>query len=416
MGHVQDLWMKRDPETGKKVRSARYGKGKRWQARWTAPDGNEPTRTFTNQDAAKAHVAAMETSVHSGTYIDPRHGRITFREYAEKWRADQLHHRERTVQQAEERLRKHIYPSIGSMQIAAIRRPHVQACVNKIAETLAPSTTEVTYGYMAAVFKSAVLDGIIGKTPCVKINLPELIRKKVVPLTMDQVEEICRNVPDRYRAAVIVCAASGVRQGELFGLKVSHLEGSCDNVILRIEEQGRGTATKTQSSERKVAIGLYASRALWKHLATYREGIGGHVFSTVLRSRVHRNTASDIWRAATAGMNVRERSGWHDLRHHHASLLISAGLSVVAVADRLGHKDGTETLQTYGHLWPTDHERAVAAVDAALGGLARSVRVPSGPGGSVKVPYAGSRPGVSSSVRSSDVSAGQAPDQVRQAS
>ncbi|MGW6277726.1 hypothetical protein [Kribbella sp. NPDC055071] len=55
-----------------------------------------------------------------------------------------------------------------------------------------------------------------------------------------------------------------------------------------------------------------------------------------------------------------------ELRHHHASLLISAGLSVVAVAERLGHRDSTETLRTYGHLWPIDHERAVAAVDAAL--------------------------------------------------
>lgn len=371
MGHVQDLWMKRGPD-GKKVRSARYGKGKRWQARWVDPIGEEGTRVFATKDAAQAHVSAMEVSVHSGTYVDPKQGKVTFREYAEQWRADQLHHRVRTAEQAESRLRLHVYPSIGSMPIANVRRPHVQACVNTMAQSLAPTTVEVAYGYMATVFKSAVLDGVIGKTPCVKIKLPEVVRKKVVPLTVDQVERICRNVAPRYQAAVIVCAATGLRQGELFGLKVDHIEGACDNVVLRVEEQVDGGITKTDAGQRRVGIGLHASRALWRHLATYREGVGGFVFSTPRRTRVTRQTAGDVWRAAAVGMGLKDRSGWHELRHHHASLLISAGLSVVAVAERLGHKDASETLQTYGHLWPTDHDRAVAAVDAALGGLSVS--------------------------------------------
>lgn len=363
--------MKRGPD-GKKVRSARYGKGKRWQARWIDPRGDEDTKVFANKDAAQAHVSAMEVSVHSGTYVDPKQGKVTFREYAERWRADQLHHRVKTAEQAESRLRLHVYPSIGHLPIASVRRPQVQACVTAMAQSLAPTTVEVAYGYMATVFKSAVLDGIIGRSPCVKIKLPEVVRKKVVPLTVDQVERVYRNTPARYRAAVIVCAATGLRQGELFGLKVDHVEGPCDNVVLRVEEQVDGGAPKTESGERRVAIGLHASRALWKHLATYREGVGGFVFSTPRRTRVTRQTAGDVWRAATVTMGLKDRSGWHELRHHHASLLISAGLSPVAVADRLGHKDGTETLQTYGHLWPTDHDRAVAAVDAALGGLSMS--------------------------------------------
>ena len=364
--------MKRDAKTGKKVRSARYGKGKRWQARWTDPVCEEGTKVFANKDAALAHVSAMEVSVLSGTYVDPKQGKITFREYAEQWRADQLHHRARTVEQAESRLRLHVYPSIGSMPIANVRRPHVQACVNTMAQNLAPTTVEVAYGYMATVFKSAVLDGIIGRSPCVKIKLPEVVRKKVVPLTVAQVERICRNVPAWYQAAVIVCAATGLRQGELFGLKVSHVEGACDNVILRVEEQADGGAPKTEAGERRIAIGLHASRALWRHLATYREGIGGYVFSTPKRTHVTRSTAGDVWREATVGMAVKDRSGWHELRHHNASLLISAGLSPVAVAERLGHKDATETLTTYAHLWPTDDERAVAAVDAALAGISVS--------------------------------------------
>jgi integrase len=40
----------------------------------------------------------------------------------------------------------------------------------------------------------------------------------------------------------------------------------------------------------------------------------------------------------------------HDLRHHYASVLLAAGESVVAVAERLGHEDASLVLSTYGHL------------------------------------------------------------------
>jgi integrase len=64
-------------------------------------------------------------------------------------------------------------------------------------------------------------------------------------------------------------------------------------------------------------------------------------------------------------MGLGQRSGWHDLRHHHASLLIAAGCSPRAVAERLGHADPSETLRTYSHLWPSDEARMLAAVEDA---------------------------------------------------
>lgn len=52
-----------------------------------------------------------------------------------------------------------------------------------------------------------------------------------------------------------------------------------------------------------------------------------------------RKRAAEIWQAATVGMGLRARSGWRELRHHHASLLTDAGFSAKAVAERLGHAD-----------------------------------------------------------------------------
>ncbi len=71
------------------------------------------------------------------------------------------------------------------------------------------------------------------------------------------------------------------------------------------------------------------------------------------------------------------------LRHFHASLLISAGLSVTAVAERLGHADPAETLRTYAHLWPTDQERATAAIEATFGASAILSGTTEGPKSSI---------------------------------
>jgi hypothetical protein len=90
-GHVQDLWM-RPGDRGRKVRGPRWGKGKRWQARWIEA-GHEKAKVFASKDAAEKWLALVE--VHGP--IRPR-PKITFGEYADTWRQSQLHHRTNTVE------------------------------------------------------------------------------------------------------------------------------------------------------------------------------------------------------------------------------------------------------------------------------------------------------------------------------
>jgi len=60
---------------------------------------------------------------------------------------------------------------------------------------------------------------------------------------------------------------------------------------------------------------------------------------------------------------------WHDLRHHHASVLLSAGVSPALVAERLGH-DVVTLLKTYAHVIRKDEDRVRGIIDATLGGSA----------------------------------------------
>lgn len=56
----------------------------------------------------------------------------------------------------------------------------------------------------------------------------------------------------------------------------------------------------------------------------------------------------------------------HDLRHSHASLLINKGQNILIVAQRLGHSDVTQTLNTYAHLMPSAQQEIIGALDIKI--------------------------------------------------
>ena len=77
--------------------------------------------------------------------------------------------------------------------------------------------------------------------------------------------------------------------------------------------------------------------------------------------------------AAQAGVDAT----WHDLRHHHASVLLSAGVSPALVAERLGH-DVATLMSTYAHVIRSDEDRVRAIVDGSLGSAEDWLRTESG--------------------------------------
>ena len=78
----------------------------------------------------------------------------------------------------------------------------------------------------------------------------------------------------------------------------------------------------------------------------------------------HPSTFAAAWTRArdAAGVSVR----FHDLRHTHASLLLSAGAHPKALQERLGHSSAAFTMNVYAHLLPGVQEEAVASLEALL--------------------------------------------------
>lgn len=363
---------------GRKVRTDRYGQGSRWRAVWTEPNGTRRRRSYPSKDLAQAHLDQVAVAQMTGAYISPDRGRITVRTMAEAWFAEQIHQRATSTQAIRIRLDRTLLPSLGGHELATVDRSTVQRAVTAWSKTLAPSTVRVAYVYLAGIFTLAVDERRIPTSPCRSINLPPVTREPVIPMTTTQVQALTDALWVPYRKMAVLAVASGMRGGELRGLTWDRITPKADGAMIRVDRQLTGNSStrptwgppKTKTSVRVISIGPQTLEALGER----GEGL---VLTGGNGGAITRGAASTAWRAAAGPLGFPTGSGWHDLRHFHASLLIAGGASPVAVAHRLGHKDATETLKTYAHLWADDDERMRDATD----GLVRLPEPPPGPQG-----------------------------------
>ncbi len=182
-------------------------------------------------------------------------------------------------------------------------------------------------------------------------------------------------LPERYRATAVVAAGCGLRQGEVFGLRVRdvdflrrrlHVQQQVKIVSARVElDRPKGGKVRT------VPLPDAVGEAIAAHLHGYPAGDDGLVFTSREHKPINRNHFNRyVWRPALAKAGVEEGrgNGMHALRHFYASMLIDAGESVRAVADFLGHADPGFTLRVYAHLLPASEDRARRVISDVLSG------------------------------------------------
>ena len=353
----------------------------RWQARFRGPDGRERSRTFDRKIDAERWITTERAALVEGRWIDPRVGDITVATFAEAWLANRPM-RDQTRLGYERMLRLHILPTFGGRPLGAIRPSEVESWLSSLSTTLAASTVQVVLRVTSSLFRTAVRDRLIVRSPTDGVRAPRPPTRILEPLSLDEVAALVDAAPDRYRALIQLAAGSGLRQGELFAVTTSTLNTLRREVKVEaqlVQLDGGPPVErppKSEASIRVVPLADVTVEAIAVHLATFGAGPGGLVFTSRSGDPLRRISFSQQWRKIVDRSTVdRERVVFHELRHFYASVLIAAGASVKVVQSRLGHSSAALTLNTYTHLWPDDSEVTRAAIqDALTGGLAVSTR------------------------------------------
>jgi integrase len=194
-----------------------------------------------------------------------------------------------------------------------------------------------------------------------------------------------------HAAAWHVLATTGMRRGEALALRWRDidLDGSTISVrrsvgIVRVKGEGATVLegpTKT-GKPRVVDIGpntvalLRAYRRERAGLALQLAAADALVFGDIEGRHLHPERFSRTFtealarcrrELAEAGQEPPPVIRLHDLRHTHATLLLSAGEPVKVVSERLGHSSAVVTMTVYAHVLPGGQRKAADRFDAMLG-------------------------------------------------
>lgn len=335
--------------------------GKRYRVRYRTPERKQTDkRGFRTKREAEDFLASVEVSKMRGEWVDPTKARITLGEWAEQWYAAQLQLKPTTLSGYRLWLDKHVIPRWGSTRITGITHAAVQTWVNELTGKLSPSTVRQIHLALSGVLKFAVRDGRIVKNPCEDIRLPRITRKHRGYLDHAQVGRLAEAVGD-YGDVVLFLAYTGLRWGEMAGLKVGRLDMLRRRVdVAEAVSEPRGRVvwgTPKNHERRSVPFPEFLSEVLARRCEN--KGREDLVFTSseaaVLRGGNFRRRHFD---PAVGGLMELDpefpKLSPHDLRHTAASLAVSAGANVKAVQRMLGHASAAMTLDVYADLFDDD--------------------------------------------------------------
>lgn len=345
----------------------------KWRARYRDDAGKEHAQHFARKLDAQTWLDGVTTAKGTGSYVDPKAGKITFDEWVEKWSSVQVWELT-TLDQANV-----AYGSVpfGSKPLKQITTADVQAWVKSMTrprqdrpDGLAASTITTRHKFVGMALKAAVRDGLIAKNPAEGIPLPRQRRKAatmVIP-TPEQVGQLLTHSDDYFRTFVAVCAFAGLRLGEASGLQVDDIDFLGRTIDVRRQVQGSGrSSVMVKAPKDQSERTIYAPSELMTVIGQHLEQFGAWVDDAGARW-VFTNGGTPFVRA-TAGARFRgarndaELSDFtlHDMRHFYASGLIASGCDVVTVQRSLGHSSPSVTLDVYSHLWPSAEDKTRAA-------------------------------------------------------
>ncbi|MGW4485130.1 site-specific integrase [Amycolatopsis sp. NPDC004368] len=279
----------------------------------------------------------------------------------------------------------HIDPFIGAVHIDAENLDKVaKQWVNDRwddGEGMGGKTLRNVHAFLSAGIGSAI-PKYRPDNPFHGMRLPEemvFLAKHEFPLLLAQ-------VPPYYQTAVKFLVSTGLRWGEFVALNIRDVELFGDIPAIRVTKaikRGRsghyvGT-TKTSRGRRTVSIAASLVPEL-EEITAGRDPT--RRCSPGRGARLRENNFRDrVWAPAVTAANaeydvhgvfvpqarrLNKRPRIHDLRHTHASWLIAAGVDLPTVSRRLGYESIKTTVDIYGHLDPSQLERAAKAADAAL--------------------------------------------------
>ena len=328
------------------------------------------------KEEAERTLAEITMQVSKGTYVKETSHSVE--QFIEEWfRVSRRHYRENTAY-VYERYIELLRPYFPKIKAKDMKKLHAEEIINRLLERYKPSTVRYCKRLLSTAFARGVTWEVLAKNPFQGIKVAEEPRNytiwspEEVHRFMFAARENCKN--PSYFIAFLLALSCGMRQSEILGLRWENVD--LENRLLYVKEglhRNYKNSTKFLSQPKSRS----GNRAIWlddvtvDELTQHKEARppmappNDFVCCTHDHKTLHhRNLTQVLHRIVNA--NELPRLRFHDLRHTHASLLLSTGISPKVTQERLGHARIETTMNTYSHVLPSLQKEAADKIGEIL--------------------------------------------------
>lgn len=380
MASINDRWYNKS-KSGEKEKTDRFGTGKRWQVRWRDLEGRSKNKSFETKADAEKFAASTKVQLDRGTYQDPNLLKVSLSELADRWFSLRTVS-EQTKTQNEIHLRKFIKPYFGNRPIRQIKASDIQGFISYLSEqSISPRYVRLVFSTLQSIYEFALKDDLVPRNLAIPrhYQFPSLPEGRVSVWSKEEFLSILNQLSGIPRLIALIGATCGLRQGELFGLRVQDLDFEKSEITVRQQispHKYRPTPTLTKNRKtRTVPVPEQVMNELKKHVDSIEplEGerllspcVGGLIFFLRERLPINKNYfVTAFWHPAikAAGLPRSRENGMHGLRHFCASTWLTNGVNIKAVSNYLGHSDPGFTLRIYTHLMISGDDQAKSSFE-----------------------------------------------------
>lgn len=313
-------------------------------------------------------MASVSVQLHQGTYIDRISSTKPFQLVADSWLASRVVDIS-TYTQSELHIRRHMLPRWSKSPVGAIKTTQIQEWISLLSKSgISSQYIRLIFANFKLILDHAVADNLIAANPSTSkaIKLPARDKRKIEVMGTRQVTAILSAFPSELRLIPLLGATCGLRQGELFGLRIQDFD--LENSVIHVRQQIKLVSYKPiptlpkGKKTRSVPMPEYVRDQVAVFLETCVPLEGerslepteaGIIFTLRERKPINKNYFNTSYWDKTlkaSGVPKMRSTGMHGLRHYCASTWLENGVNIKAVSEYLGHADAGFTLRTYTHL------------------------------------------------------------------
>jgi len=352
-----------------------------WRAQISL-QGRRISITTKTKSEAMAWLRKMQEEVENGLSFEST--QLTLKRFMDEWLVTvEQTLRFSTFSQYKQMTHQHIIPYLGNYRLRDLTPDQIQRMYNDmVKQGKGYRTIHLSHAILHRALVQAVKLGLLLRNPDDATIPPKPKRKEMQFLDEGQVQRLlitAERMEDRFFALYYLAIATGMRLGEMLGLKWDDID--LEQGILKVQRQltrckngYEFTTPKTKAGIRQINLGSKAIEVLQSHrqrLQAEKLIAGGSwkdhnmVFPSTIGTPMNRCNLNKRYK------NVLKKAGlpairFHDLRHTAASLMLNNGIPVIIVSKRLGHAQPSITLDVYGHLIPSKQQEAAILMDQLL--------------------------------------------------